>query len=85
MTVGAVSTDGDKIDGVFDDFGVALALLGRFFGVSDAVGVLDEALGVRFTIGFVALVGAIGGFSKKRDRSLLFNNCHARALAHHLG
>lgn len=61
--VGGHSTDGDNIDGVFDDFGVALALLGLFFGVSEGVGVFAVALGVRFMLDFGALVGAIGGFS----------------------
>lgn len=66
MIVGGHSLDGDRIDGVFDDFGVALALLGRFLGVSeaDADGVFAAELGVRFMIDFEALVGAIGGFSK---------------------
>lgn len=71
ITVGGASADGDKTDGVFDDFGVALALLGRFFGVSDAAGVFDDALGVRFTLDLVALVGASGGFSKRSEIILM--------------
>lgn len=68
MTVGGHSLDGDRIDGVFDDFGVALALLGRFLGVSEAeaVGVFADVLGVRLMMDFEALVGAIGGFSKMK-------------------
>jgi hypothetical protein len=59
--VGGHSTVGDKIDGVFDAFGVVLALLGRFLGVSDGVAVFE--LGVRFMLDLEALDGAIGGFS----------------------
>lgn len=56
---GAHSTLGE-MSGVVEDFGVALALLGRFLGVS----VFDDvALGVRLTVVLVALVGASGGFS----------------------
>lgn len=67
MIVGGHSTDGERIDGVFDDFGVALALLGRFFGVSEADGVFDDALGVRFMLDLEALVGATGGFSRSKN------------------
>lgn len=61
MMVGGHSAVGDKIDGVFDAFGVALALLGRVLGVSDGVAVFE--LGVRFMLDLEALGGAIGGFS----------------------
>lgn len=64
MIFGGHSADGERINGVFDDFGVALALLGRVFGVSDADGGFEVALGVRLMLDFVTLVGAIGGFSK---------------------
>lgn len=69
MIEGGCSTDGERIDGVFEDFGVALALLGRALGVSDAepVGVFALALGVRFMDDFVALGGATGGFSTKKS------------------
>jgi hypothetical protein len=59
MAFGGHSALGERIDGVFDDFGVALALLGRFLGVS---GFEEGALGVRLIVDFAG--GAIGGFSK---------------------
>lgn len=70
MAFGGHSADGERIDGVLDDFGVALALLGRAFGVSDAdaVGVLADALGVRLMLDLLALDGATGGFSTMTSR-----------------
>lgn len=67
MAFGGSSVAGERmVVGVFDDFGVALALLGLFFGVSEADGALDdEPLGVRLMLDFDALDGATGGFSKK--------------------
>lgn len=64
MIVGGHSTDGERIDGVFEDFGVALALLVRVFGVSEPDGVFAVAFEVRLMVDFEALVGASGGFSK---------------------
>jgi hypothetical protein len=59
MIFGATSVEGDVIDGVFEAFGVALALplcAGLVFGVSvGAVGVLAAAIGVR--LGLLALRG----------------------------
>lgn len=50
---------------MFDDFGVALALPGRVFGVSEADVGFELALGVRLMLDLMTLDGAIGGFSKK--------------------
>lgn len=65
MAFGGASALGES-NGVFDDFGVALALLGRFLGVSVFE---DVALGVLLMAGFEALVGATGGFSRKSKYS----------------
>jgi hypothetical protein len=67
---GGFSVDGERRSaGVFDDFGVALALLVLGFRASDDVvgvfAVVVEPLGVRLRLDFVALLGAIGGFSTK--------------------
>lgn len=64
MAFGGHSADGDRTAGVFDDFGVALALLARGFGVSGAVCVFAAVtLGVRLMLDLLALAGASGGFS----------------------
>lgn len=65
MIFGGHSVDGERIDGVFDDFGVALALPGRVFGVSEADVGFELALGVRLMLDLMTLDGAIGGFSTK--------------------